>query len=131
MTAQVGQGRLGRSSPTVIAELDCLEPAIHPFGAFRVLIEGDGPAGPHPRVTDGGSALMLRSRALSVFTRVFDALWRGVSKHEGIGAPHPSRRRLCRLLRMRRPGRANGAAQLGRYRRGSRWRASAITRVTA
>src|SRR5262245_30816723 len=43
--AQVGQGQLGRSSPTVIAELDCLEPAIHPFGAFRVLIEGDGPAG--------------------------------------------------------------------------------------
>jgi hypothetical protein len=28
---------------------------------------------------------MLRSRALSAFTRVFDALWRGVSKHEDIG----------------------------------------------
>ncbi len=26
--------------------------------------------------------LMLRSRAISAFTRVFDALWRGVSKHE-------------------------------------------------
>jgi hypothetical protein len=27
-------------------------------------------------------ALMLRSRASSAFTRVFDALWCGVSKHE-------------------------------------------------
>jgi hypothetical protein len=26
---------------------------------------------------------MLRSRALSLFTGVFNALWRGVSKHEG------------------------------------------------
>src|SRR5262245_65085122 len=32
------------------------------------------------------SSLMLRSRALSAFTRVFDALWRGVSKHEGCTA---------------------------------------------
>src|SRR6266487_744998 len=46
-------------------------------------------------------ALMLRSRALSASTRVFDALWRGVSKHEGHGPPHPSRRRLRRLLRMK------------------------------
>jgi hypothetical protein len=34
------------------------------------------PAPPSP-------ALMLRSRASSAFTRVFNALWRGVSKHEG------------------------------------------------
>src|SRR5262249_43878503 len=34
-----------RSSPTVIAGFDCLEPAIHPFGAFPSIIEGDGPAG--------------------------------------------------------------------------------------
>jgi NitT/TauT family transport system substrate-binding protein len=46
-------------------------------------------------------ALMLRSRALSASTRVFDAVWRGVSTHEGHGPPHPSRRRLRRLLRVR------------------------------
>jgi hypothetical protein len=32
------------------------------------------------------AALMLRSRALSAFTRVFRAPWRGVSKHEGRAA---------------------------------------------
>ncbi len=30
-----------------------------------------------------GNGLMLRSRTLSAFTRVFDALWCGVSKDEG------------------------------------------------
>ena len=33
--------------------------------------------------------LMLRSRALSAFTRVFNAPWRAVSKHEG-GSAAPS-----------------------------------------
>src|SRR5262249_47442587 len=37
-------------------------------------------------------SVMLRSRALSAFTRVFNAPWRGVSKHEGVSPPHPSRR---------------------------------------
>jgi hypothetical protein len=30
---------------------------------------------------------MLRSRALSALTRVFHALWRGISKHEGTRRP--------------------------------------------
>jgi len=38
---------------------------------------------------------MLRSRALSAFTRVFNAPWRGVSKREGEAPPHPSRRRFA------------------------------------
>src|SRR5205823_9216138 len=46
-------------------------------------------------------ALMLRSRALSVFTRVFHALWRGASKHEGTRCPI-LRDGASRLLRMRR-----------------------------
>ena len=46
-------------------------------------------------------ALMLRSRALSVFTRVFHALWRGASKHEGTRRPI-LRDGASRLLRMRR-----------------------------
>jgi hypothetical protein len=37
---------------------------------------------------------MLRSRASSAFTRVFHAVWRGVSKQEA--RPHPSRRALAR-----------------------------------
>src|SRR5262245_5859877 len=40
------------------------------------------------------SALMVRSRAISAFTRVFDALWRGVSNHGHTlrTCRHPSRR---------------------------------------
>jgi len=33
-------------------------------------------------MSESSIALMLRSRASSAFTRVFDALWCGVSKHE-------------------------------------------------
>jgi hypothetical protein len=42
--------------------------------------------------------LMLRSRTSSAFTRVFDALWCGVSKHE---AAPILRDGASRLLRMR------------------------------
>jgi hypothetical protein len=34
-------------------------------------------------MSESSIALMLRSRTSSAFTRVFDALWCGVSKHEG------------------------------------------------
>ena len=33
-------------------------------------------------MSESSIALMLRSRASSAFTRVFDALWCGASKHE-------------------------------------------------
>jgi hypothetical protein len=44
------------------------------------------------------SALILRSLAISAFTRVFDALWQGVSKDEG---GHILRDAPSALLRMR------------------------------
>jgi hypothetical protein len=47
--------------------------------------------------------LILRSIAISAFTRVFDALWRCVSKdgRESDHVAHPSRRAFRALLRMR------------------------------
>jgi len=81
---------------------------------------------------------MLRSRALSACTRLFNALWRGVSKHEGHHAdpsletrpsccgarPHPSRRRFA-------PPQDEGGARAmppARERR-ARVRGSSLSRV--
>src|SRR5262249_44014464 len=73
-----------RSSPTVIAGFDCLEPAIHPFGAFPSMTEGDGPAGHTRGGRTGGQRATAKLRPYTGAAR--GSRWRASAITRGIAS---------------------------------------------